>query len=150
MVPVRNGWSNRRQFDVQAEVEKIRILVEIDEILLKSSTKFRRISRFNVVSTSKWYRNRMRPFGFPGVVKKWHLSRGNTLKRDFKQEIVGGKLKNFDWISSSTWLRCIEVESMSIRRTASHWGVHLTYKEIHREVGSIFCDRCFSRYVVTY
>jgi len=39
-LPVRKGW---RRFDVKAEVEKIEIFVGKDEILLKSSTKFRRI-----------------------------------------------------------------------------------------------------------
>jgi len=30
---VRNGWSNRRQLDVQAKVNKIGILVDIEEFL---------------------------------------------------------------------------------------------------------------------
>jgi len=49
---------NRPQFDVRARVKQIKnkneigILVEIDEILLKSLTNFRRTCLFDVVSTS--------------------------------------------------------------------------------------------------
>ena len=52
---MRNGWSYRLNFDVEVKVKKIGILVEINEILLKSSTRFRRTSRFSVVSTSEWH-----------------------------------------------------------------------------------------------
>ena len=50
--PVKNGWSNRRQFDIEATVAKKEVLVEINEIFLKSLTEFRRTCRFDVVSTS--------------------------------------------------------------------------------------------------
>jgi len=112
-------WEMVGRIDVNLTSErrwkKIVILVEIGVIFfLKSSTKFRRTCRFDVVSTSFRRRNDIRPFDFPCIVQKWSSLGKTAVKCSFKQVKSWSKIR--DLISSWT---CFDV-STSNRRWFDH------------------------------